>query len=370
MKIVIDVLGAPADSGGMRLYAEEIVRSWKDVTNDDELVVVGGSWIRAAFEDLGFVQTHVLPSRHVAGRALAQLFGVAWVYWAGRANAVQSVSPIVTPLVPRTARGCVVHDWRHLKRPAEFGAMQRWYRRLWRRSIRTAGWVAVISRKTLSETRTLEPTARVSLVENGRDHPRRWSAASDASAPSNPRIVTFGHHPNKRPELVIEAAARLRGASECRVVVLGARGEYADRLRTHADGLGLGARVDLPGFVEAGEYQRIIAGASVVVLASTDEGFGLPVPEAQYFGIPVIGTTDSGLGEIHEGLVVVEPTVEALASAIQHCLDEPSADRSATPPERSWSDVASDLRSMMVSAVGARGTAARRVRRGSRRRGR
>src|ERR1035437_1870197 len=56
----------------------------------------------------------------------------------------------------------------------------------------------------------LLPKARVSVVENGRDHPRRWSIAQAAEeSRKERRILTFGHHASKRPQLVIEAASLL-----------------------------------------------------------------------------------------------------------------------------------------------------------------
>jgi hypothetical protein len=151
VKIIIDALGATIDSGGMRLYAQEVIRSWKDTENDDILIVVGGAWIRGAFRDLDYVITRAVPNDNVVGRSLGQLLVVAHAFWRNRADAVLSLSPIVTPFVPRRARHCVVHDWRHLKNPGEFPASRRLYRWLWRASVSWAGQVSVISEKTLGE---------------------------------------------------------------------------------------------------------------------------------------------------------------------------------------------------------------------------
>ena len=185
------------------------------------------------------------------------------------------------------------------------------------------------------------------MVENGRDHPRRWSIAQAAEeSRKERRILTFGHHASKRPQLVIEAASLLGSdlKESSRVIVLGARDEFAVELSDLAKALGMADRIELPGFVDAREYEYQIASASVIVMASTDEGFGLPIAEAQYFGIPSVATTDSGLGEIHgEGLTVSEPSPEKLAVAIAAAL-RPIVVGPKRTDVRSWGQVAGELR--------------------------
>jgi glycosyltransferase involved in cell wall biosynthesis len=343
MKIIVDALGAPADSGGMRLYAQEIIRSWKDTENDDTLIVVGGAWIREDFRDLDYVIIREVASGHFVGRSLGHLLVVANTYWWNHADAVLST----TPIVPGHARHCVVHDWRHVKNPGEFSALRRLYRQLWRASVSWAGQVSAISEKTLSETLDPVPGAHASLVENGRDHPRRWSIdRSAADSGGERRILTFGHHSNKRPQLVIEAASLI--ASDLRIaskiIVLGARGEFAAELTECARRLGLAKHLEVPGFVDARVYEHVIASASVIVMVSTDEGFGLPIAEAQYFGIPAVATADSGLGAIHgHGLTTADPTPEALACAIEEAL-RLGVVRGSRTHIRSWGSVAQELR--------------------------
>ena len=347
MKIIVDVLGAPAESGGMRLYAEEVVRSWKDKENDDTLFVLGGDWIREAFCDLDYVVTREVRSRQIIGRSFGQFLVVAQAYWSNRADAVLSISPVVTPLIPRRARHCVVHDWRHINHPEEFTAPQRLYRRIWRASVSWAGHASAISEKTLRETLDLVPTAQVSLVENGHDHPKRWAIGrSPTDLGGGRRILTFGHQSNKRPTLVIDAVALLPSEllSSSTVMVLGARGAFATELRVQATQLGLKERLELPGFVDMRDYERLIASASVIVMASTDEGFGLPIVEARYFGIPAIATTDSGLGLIHgQGVIVSEPTPKALSSAIEAALAR-GVVAGSRRHIRSWGKVTEELR--------------------------
>ena len=346
MRLILDLMGAPEKSGGMNLYAVELVRGWHDLADHDQLIVVAGTWAERAFADLDRVKVRTAPDRGIVGRSLSQLVLTAAVFWVTRADVVVSASPIVTPLVPRASRVCVVHDWRHLKNPQEFSRAQRLYRRMWRASVRWAGAVAVISSKTARETLMVNPGVSPTVVENGRDHPRRWLPQQRHDQRAS--VVTFGHHPNKRPELVIEAFAQthvLRHA-DATLTVLGARGAYAKDLEDRARDLGISGAVALPGFVEPDAYEGLIANADVVVLASSDEGFGLPVAEAQFFGVPVVATSDSGLGDLHADLVIAEPVASSVARALETALDAGSHDAAQHP--RTWMQVAADLRQVVV----------------------
>jgi glycosyltransferase involved in cell wall biosynthesis len=351
MRIVIDLLGAPAESGGMRLYAEELVKAWVESAPDDELFVVGPPWTDSVLAHYESVATKTIPEGEIS-RPYGQWFVTP--FWARRlrADAVLSVTMVVSPFVGKRPRVAIVHDWRHLRNPAEFGRIQRAYRSLWKWSISHADAAVQISAKTDAETSAFAPGARRVIIENGRDHARRWPAPPSSSREMG-HILTFGHHSNKRPDLVIRAFGQLpaRLARSTRLVVLGARHQYADQLRRLADEVGVSELVEFPGFVAGSEYQALVQQASAIVLASTDEGFGLPVSEGNYFGIPVITTIDNGLQDIHPGRVwPAEPNSGALAAAIVASLEQPTGGVESAP-ENTWVDTATSIRHLVVGLV-------------------
>ena len=345
MRVVVDVMGAPARSGGMQLYASELVRSWSERFPQDEVHVVGGTWISDEFAPHPNVRPHTVRSSGFASRAFHQLVGAGLLFRRLRAASIVSVSTMVSPLAPRKRRICVVHDWRHLRKPEEFGRGQLLYRRLWRWSARTAGAVVTISPKTDAETARFVPRARRVMIQNGADHPRRWGL-DGLPAPQERTIVTFGHHPNKRPQLVVEALGRLPAElGDVRLIVLGAQGDHRELLERRAAELGVSSRCDFPGFVEPERYHRLVAQASVVVLASTDEGFGLPVAEAKYFGIPVVGAADGGLEAIFGDTVhICQPDPDSFASAIADEVLKGRGPRRSMP--QTWGDVAQGIRAL------------------------
>ena len=353
MKVLIDTLGAPALSGGMRLYAEEVITSWSEAFPGDELTVVGGAWARSAFPTLANVRVVSWPNDSAPLRMFGQFVVAGLVYRATRSDALVSVSAIVSPLASKSRRVCVVHDWRHMRNEHEFGFLQRLYRRLWVICLNAAGATISISAKTDSETKRFAPLARRFVVENGRDHARRWAPVVKAAGdPGTSNVVTFGHHLNKRPDLVIRAMAEITTEVRPMLTVLGARGDTKVALEQLAHQLGVEQYCAFPGFVETDEYNRLIQSATVVVLASTDEGFGLPVAEAQYFGIPVVTASDSGLEEIHSDLFVSQPEPREMAAVIVEAIHS-RTDKVQRADQWSWAQTASEIR-RIVGVIRAR----------------
>ena len=317
MRVVFDALGAPGRSGGMRLYAEELMRAWREVAPLDDMVVLGGPWVRSVLAPLG-IRT-VVVSERVPWRIAAQwLLSPVIARWF-RADLVLSVSLVVSPLAGRP-RMCVVHDWRHIEHPEEFSWVQRAYRKTWAWSVGAADTAIQISAKTDAETARIVPGSVRAIVENGQDHPRRWARHPPRPSGSRAFALTFGHQTNKRPELVISALAAMP-SSDLDLIILGADGKYAQQLRSHANSLGVGQHVKFPGFVDSAEYERLVQQSSVIVLASTDEGYGLPVVEGAFFGVPVISTTDNGVNEIHgDRALYAQPLPQELAREIENAL--------------------------------------------------
>ncbi|OQO90211.1 glycosyl transferase [Saccharomonospora piscinae] len=81
------------------------------------------------------------------------------------------------------------------------------------------------------------------------------------------------------------------------------------------------------GYLSDVDLQRVVAGASALVLPSRDEGFGLPVLEAMACDVPVVCTDVPSLREVSGGLAQLVPhgDVTALATALRRAVEEPHA---------------------------------------------
>ena len=93
--------------------------------------------------------------------------------------------------------------------------------------------------------------------------------------------------------------------------------------------LGLNGRVTFTGRIHNGDFVRWYARATLAVIPSLYEGFGLPAGEAMACGVPVISTAGGALPEVvgDAGIIVPPADSSALAQAIRGLLDNPEKAR-------------------------------------------
>jgi alpha-1,3-rhamnosyl/mannosyltransferase len=88
-------------------------------------------------------------------------------------------------------------------------------------------------------------------------------------------------------------------------------------------------RVQWLGYVTDDRRQELYREASMLVLPSFDEGFGLPALEAMTMGVPVVAARRGALPEVvgDAGLLIDPEDHAALAAAMEHVLTDPEARR-------------------------------------------
>jgi glycosyltransferase involved in cell wall biosynthesis len=152
-------------------------------------------------------------------------------------------------------------------------------------------------------------------------------AVSPAQRP--PILVTVGHLiPRKRHADVIAALARLRARHpDLRYVIVG-DGPERERLRTLARSLGVADRVELCGQLPPERAAACAREATVFVLPSVEEAFGVAYIEAMAGGVPAIGCRgEDGPEEIAAaggGIALVpREDVDSLAAEIDALLSDP-----------------------------------------------
>jgi glycosyltransferase involved in cell wall biosynthesis len=143
-------------------------------------------------------------------------------------------------------------------------------------------------------------------------------AAERPGLPS-PRIVFTGRlSPDKGPDVLVEAVARMTAPPP--VLVLGS-GALEPALRARIAAAGLGDVVRLCGWVA--EPAPWVAGASVQACPSRDEAFSQAAVLAMGLGVPVVGTRVDGFPETladGRGLIVEPDDPKALAAALEDVL--------------------------------------------------
>jgi glycosyltransferase involved in cell wall biosynthesis len=83
-------------------------------------------------------------------------------------------------------------------------------------------------------------------------------------------------------------------------------------------------RIDLRGYVSDDERASLYRAASMLVLPSFEEGFGLPVMEAMAAGVPVVVSNRGALPDVAgDAALVVDPDDRAgLAAAMERVLSD------------------------------------------------
>ena len=102
------------------------------------------------------------------------------------------------------------------------------------------------------------------------------------------------------------------------LVLAGGAGWLSADLLAAVDALPLGSRLHRLGFTPDADLPALYAGARIFCFPSLYEGFGLPVLEAQSYGVPVMSANRSALPEIAgDAALYVDPTdVDAIAAAM------------------------------------------------------
>lgn len=157
----------------------------------------------------------------------------------------------------------------------------------------------------------------------------------------SPRLLFLSRlHPKKRPELLIEAAARLVASGQPLQVVLAGPGDpaYVSALQQLVRDRGLQDHVLFAGMVRGELKVSLYQSADAFVLPTSQENFGYVLIEALAAGTPVITTRGVDIWEELQriGAIIVEPEAGALAQAIQSLVRDLPEARKTGQRGREW----------------------------------
>ncbi|MEO6389324.1 MAG: glycosyltransferase [Croceibacterium sp.] len=155
---------------------------------------------------------------------------------------------------------------------------------------------------------------------------RQSAGPIDAAQPfaARPFLVVARLVAKKNIPFVLQAFARYRSLStDPRELHLIGYGPLEDELKAEAGRLGLGEAVRFLGLKQAGEVAHAMSKAVALVLASTEEQFGLVINEALAVGLPVIvssnaGAVDTLVENLGNGLIIDPYNPETLVLAMAH----------------------------------------------------
>ncbi len=201
-----------------------------------------------------------------------------------------------------------------------------WHEPLLERMLREAGWVVSVSEALKAEVAGLAPdiAERSSVIYNAVEVP----ALAPAPLPRpTPRLVCLGRivH-DKGFDVALEALALLAPRFPRAGMVIAGDGPARPELETRARELGIADSVEFTGWVEPDKVFELINSATLVLLPSRRETFGLVALEAALMARPVVASRVDGLPEVvadgQTGLLVDKENPAALAGAIARLLED------------------------------------------------
>lgn len=125
--------------------------------------------------------------------------------------------------------------------------------------------------------------------------------------------------PRKNLARLVEALSILRRDDpDLRLVVVGSVGWLTESFFNAIERFDQSEAVIRPGYIPDDDLPAMLSGASVAVIPSLYEGFGLPVLEAMACGVPVACSSTSSVGEIAgDAAITFDPeSVDAMVDAI------------------------------------------------------
>jgi glycosyltransferase involved in cell wall biosynthesis len=244
-----------------------------------------------------------------------------------------------------------------------------WFFRLGgRRALEETTAFHVTSDMERRHVRAFLPAARVGTVPNGVFLPSEEELARWTAGPAGaPTVVFLGRiHAKKNVIPLVQAWASVASRHPGAKLVLAGPDDHGHRseVQRAIDAERLGASVSLAGRVAGEQRDRLLAGASCLVLPSRTENFGNVVAEALAYRVPVVASTGTPWGGLrdHDCGWWIEPTVEEIARAIDTALTVPSEIRRAKgergrrwmSAEFSWPQVARGMSDLYVDLVSSR----------------
>jgi len=270
--------------------------------------------------------------------------------WSAAAAARQQQRPYVLSPRGMLAPAALAHDgWR--KRLV--------YPLADRRVIRDAARLHATSRVEFDELTRLTDGNRVVYVPNGVDLPGahdgdEHAARAHFGLPAAAPIVLFlGRiHPIKRLDLLAAAFARVLQRHAGAHLVIAGPDEDGHRAQIAPLFTRLGDAVTWTGRVDGERKRQLLNAATVLVMCSDSESFGMSVAEAMAAAKPVVVTRTCPWSDIesHQAGCWIEQSPDAVAAGLNAILSDPDAaremgrrGRALAAAEYSWTRAASTL---------------------------
>jgi len=194
--------------------------------------------------------------------------------------------------------------------------------------IKAADWITCPSASSLGTLRAQFPeiTQNSSAILNSIQMP---DVVHSPPPFDPPHILCIGRLVSQKGfDIALDAFHLLRQEFPGILLTIAGNGDLRQDLEQQTATLGLSAAVDFPGWVSPAKIGELINSATIVLVPSRYEPFGLVALEAARLGRPVVATRVGGLPEIvvdgETGFLVPAENPFALADAVKRLLLSPN----------------------------------------------
>jgi glycosyltransferase involved in cell wall biosynthesis len=329
VRILIDYRPALRERTGVGEYTHELASAIaRGLPLADTLTLFSSSWKDRLAPD-------AIPGTPIVdARVPVSLLNFAWhrlelppVEWlAGAVDVAHSMHPLLLPS-RRAAQVVTIHDLYFVDHGRTTQAeIRRDYADLARTHAHRADAVVAVSEYTASQVASRFDIPRESIFISSPAAPRwRPNGQYDRRGP----ILFMGTiEPRKNVGVLLDAYERLLAAQPDAppLTLAGKLTPACEPLAARLAKPPLAGRATHLGYVSDDEREQLFRRASMLVLPSVDEGFGMPPLEAMATGIPAVVSNRGALPEIagDAGLYVEPDDAVALAAAMSRVLNEPA----------------------------------------------
>jgi glycogen(starch) synthase len=173
------------------------------------------------------------------------------------------------------------------------------------------------------------PADKVHVVPNGVD-PSAWPSPARPAASDGSLLVSWGRvQYEKGFQTLLEALPEVRRSVPDVHAVIAGQGSYLAELHDTARAAGVDDICDFPGFVPDEELKDLLHRATMAVIPSLYEPFGIVALEAMAAGVPVVAAASGGLLEVINstgaGALFPPGDARALSTVLRRLLADPEA---------------------------------------------
>ncbi|WP_319421907.1 glycosyltransferase family 4 protein [Pleurocapsa sp. FMAR1] len=349
MHVLIAALHRPIKPTGVCRHAVNLAQCLASTNEVDKVTLVIGAW------QLNYFKTSfVLDSPKIDLVSIelknSSLSRNIWFVW-GLAKLTNQLCPDLVHLsfpIPfwRSLFSCpvvtTIHDFYPYECPENFGYPNVWFNRWFlKQCVENSSGLSCVSQITLKNLNRYLPKISsqklTTVIYNCVDFSQITPAIPtniDSKYTESFLLCVGQHRQNKNLDLLIKAYVKLRNSNQItaqtKLIIIGATGPETEKLHSLIDYFALQELVLLESSINDSNLTWLYQNCELFIIASSTEGFCLPLAEAIYFASKVVCTDISVFREIGANnctyFQLEGDSVSNLSNAIASTLNQSRAD--------------------------------------------